>query len=53
MTLPFFNFGWQGVPNQNNQSNASREDKDMNYSKVTKKKDKKMVEAPILKDQMK
>jgi hypothetical protein len=42
-----------GVPNPKNQTNDSREDMDMNCIRVMNKKDWKMVEAPILEDQMK
>ncbi len=40
------------VHNQNNRTNDFGEDMDMSYTKVTKKKNKRMVEAPILEDQM-
>jgi hypothetical protein len=43
----------RGVPNPKNQTNDSRKDMDMSYTRMMKKKDWKMVEAPILEDQMK
>jgi hypothetical protein len=41
------------IPNLKNQTSGYGEDMDMNYTKLTKKKEGRMVKAPILKNQMK
>jgi hypothetical protein len=39
----------KGVPNPKNQTNDFGEDMDMSYTKLMKKKEQRMVKAPILK----
>lgn len=43
----------KGVPNQKHQTSDFGEDMKMNYTWMKKKKDRRIVEAPILEDQMK
>jgi len=43
----------KGVPNQKYHTNDFGKDMDMSYIKVMKKKGRRMVEAPILENQMK
>jgi len=43
----------RGVPNPKNQTNDSKEEMDMSYTRLMKKKELGMVEVPILEDQMK
>jgi hypothetical protein len=43
----------RGICNSKNQTSDSKEDMDVSYTRLTKKKKQRMIEAPILKDQMK
>jgi hypothetical protein len=43
----------KGVPNSKNQTNDYGKDMNMNYIRVMKKKEWRMVEVPILKNNMK